>query len=120
MHTYTPEKSISDGPVTNQLSVLCILIETISRAHAKVRKSFNGFRFGTLVGRFPSDGAASMAVKELSVRDEDAEQCPQTTTFEETREPKRNRTEILLLTSLTNALPLGPAGSQYKMHEQVT
>ena len=75
MHTYTPENSISDGPVTNQPSVLCILIETISRAHAKGEKSLNGFRFGTLVGRFLSDGAGSMAVKGLSVRDEDVKQC---------------------------------------------
>ena len=28
-------------------------------------KEINGFRFGTFVGRFPSDGAASMAVKGL-------------------------------------------------------
>ena len=28
-------------------------------------------------------------------------QCPQTTTFEEKGEPKRNRTEVLLLTNLT-------------------
>ena len=27
--------------------------------------------------------------------------CPQTTTFEEKAEPKRNRTEVFLLTSLT-------------------
>ena len=27
-------------------------------------------------------------------------QCPQTTTFEEKGEPKRNQTEVLLLTSL--------------------
>ena len=29
------------------------------------QKSFNGFKSGTLVGRFPSDGATSMAVKGL-------------------------------------------------------
>ena len=28
-------------------------------------KSFNGFRLGTFIGRFPSDGVGSMAVKGL-------------------------------------------------------
>ena len=32
--------------------------------------------------------------------------------FEEKGEPKRYRTEVLPLTSLTNALPLGQTGSQ--------
>ena len=31
-----PENSISDGPITNLLSVLCILLEVLSLAHAKV------------------------------------------------------------------------------------
>ena len=29
--------------------------------------SLNGFKFGTFIGRFPSDGAARMAVKGLNV-----------------------------------------------------
>ena len=37
----------------------------------------------------------------LIVRDKVTRQCPQTTTLEEKGEPKRNRTEVLLLTSLT-------------------
>ena len=37
----------------------------------------------------------------LIVRDKVTRHCPQTTTFEEKGEPKRNRTEVLLLTSLT-------------------
>ena len=37
----------------------------------------------------------------LIVRDKVTRQCPQTTTFEERGEPKRNRTEVPLLTSLT-------------------
>ena len=37
----------------------------------------------------------------LIVRDKVTRQCPQTTTFEEKGEPKRYRTEVLLLTSLT-------------------
>ena len=37
----------------------------------------------------------------LTVRDEVAGQCPQTTTFEEKGEPKRIRTEVLVLPSLT-------------------
>ena len=37
----------------------------------------------------------------LIVRDKVTRQCPQTTTFEEKGEPKRIRTEVFLLTSLT-------------------
>ena len=37
----------------------------------------------------------------LIVRDKFIRQCPQTTTFEEKGEPKRIRTEVSLLTSLT-------------------
>ena len=37
----------------------------------------------------------------LIVRDRVTRQCPQTTIFEEKGEPKRIRTEVLLLTSLT-------------------
>ena len=37
----------------------------------------------------------------LIVRDKVTRLCPQTTTFEEREEPQRNRTEVLLLTSLT-------------------
>ena len=36
----------------------------------------------------------------LIVMDKVTRQCPQTTTFEEKAEPKRIRTEVLLLTSL--------------------
>ena len=39
----------------------------------------------------------------LIVRDKVTRQCPMTTTFEEKGEPKRIRTEVPLLTSLTNA-----------------
>ena len=41
----------------------------------------------------------------LIVRHRVTRQCPQTTTFEERGEPKRNRTEVFLLTP--NASPLG-------------
>ena len=37
----------------------------------------------------------------LTVRDKVTRQCPQTTTVEEKGEPKRIRTEVPLLTSLT-------------------
>ena len=37
----------------------------------------------------------------LIVRDKVTRQCPKTTTFEEKGEPKRIRTEVPLLTSLT-------------------
>ena len=35
MLTYTPADSIFDGPATTLLSIQCILIEVLSRAHAK-------------------------------------------------------------------------------------
>ena len=57
--------STFDGPITILLSVLCILVEVLSRAQAKSGKSLNDFKFGTSIGRFPSDGAASTAVKGL-------------------------------------------------------
>ena len=60
------ENSVFDGPVTHLLSVLCIFIEILLRAHAKGQKSHNDFRFGTFIGHFPSDGAPSMAVKGLT------------------------------------------------------
>ena len=41
----------------------------------------------------------------LTVRDKVTRQCPWTTTFEEKREPKRIRTEVPPLTSLTTARP---------------
>ena len=46
------------------------------------------------------------------MRDKVTRQCPQFTAFEEKGEPKRNRTEVPPLTSLTNALPLGQTGSE--------
>ena len=66
MHTYTPADSIFDGPVTNLLSVLCIWVEILLRAHAKSGESLNDFKFGSC-SRFSSDAAASTAVKGLSI-----------------------------------------------------
>ena len=45
----------------------------------------------------------------LIVRDKVTRQCPKTTTFEEKGEPKRIRTEIILLTSLTPYRQAKPA-----------
>ena len=45
----------------------------------------------------------------LIVRDKVTRQCPQTTTFEEKGEPKRIRTEVPLLTSLTPYRSAKPA-----------
>ena len=88
MHTYTLPNRIFDGPITNLLSILHMLIEIFSRAHAgrgegggrqtdrqtetdrqrqrQTEKSLNGFKFGTFSGRFPRDGAANMTVKGLN------------------------------------------------------
>ena len=62
-----PADSIFDGPVTNLLSILSILIEIFSCAHAKGEGGggLNDFKVVTFIGRFPSDGVASMAVKVL-------------------------------------------------------
>ena len=65
VHAYTPANSLFDGPVTNLLSVQCIWIEFLSRAHVKVWKSQNDFKFGSSIAHFPSDRTASMAVKGL-------------------------------------------------------
>ena len=40
MKTYTPPNCIFDGPVTNLLSVLCILIEMLSHAHVNFIECF--------------------------------------------------------------------------------
>ena len=54
------------GPITNLLSVLCVLIEILSCAHTKGgKKGHSDLKFGTFIGRFQSDGAASMEVKGL-------------------------------------------------------
>ena len=50
--TFMPANSILDGPVTNLLSTLCILIEVLSCAHAKRRKGPINFKFGTLTDHF--------------------------------------------------------------------
>ena len=62
-----PADSVSDGPITNLLSILCFLIEILSPAHAKGEKSFNDFKFGIFTGRFLSDCTASMAMKGLNI-----------------------------------------------------
>ena len=47
--------------MTNLFSVLCILIEILSREGWRL----NNFEFGIFIGRFPSDDAASLAAKGL-------------------------------------------------------
>ena len=48
--------------------MLCIFVEILSRAHAKGWCGLNYFKFGTFIGRFPNDGAASTAVKRLILK----------------------------------------------------
>ena len=50
---------------------MCFDKKNFSRAHAKGKKDLNDFKFGTFVGRFPSDGAASIAVKRLNLAESD-------------------------------------------------
>ena len=70
MHTYAPANSTFDGPITNLLSILGILIEILSRTHAKVEKGLNDVKFVTVIGRFQSDDVTSMAVKGLNCHTE--------------------------------------------------
>ena len=65
MLSYTRANSIFDGLITNLLSVLCILIEAFSPARAQGEKAFNNLKFGTFIGRFSNEDAASMAVNGL-------------------------------------------------------
>ena len=69
---YTPQNSIIQwcyGTITNLLSLLTILIEFLSRAHAKGLTSQIDFKFGTTISHFLSDRAANMAVKGLMSSD---------------------------------------------------
>ena len=68
MNTYTTINSVFDGPITNVLPTLCILIELLSRTHTYGAKKPYWFQFGTFIGRFLSDGASSLAVKGLKER----------------------------------------------------
>ena len=61
MHKYTPAASIFDGAITNLLSILYILTEILSHAHAVEDKSMNDFKFDTFIGYFKNDGTASIA-----------------------------------------------------------
>ena len=68
MHTYKLANNVFDGPISNLLLILCILIEIFSRAHALGGSlKVNDFKFGTFIDNFQSDGAASKAVKGLIV-----------------------------------------------------
>jgi len=67
MLTYTPKNSIFGGPITSLLSVLCTLVEVLSRAHVKRQEVLNDFKFGIFIARFPNDNATSMAVKGLKL-----------------------------------------------------
>ena len=49
----------------NILSILCILLEVLSGAHAKREKGLYDFQFSTFIFRFPKAGVGSVAVKGL-------------------------------------------------------
>ena len=57
--------SIFDSPTTDLMSMQCILIEILSRAHGNEKKGLYDFRFSAFIGHFQSDGTESMAVKGL-------------------------------------------------------
>ena len=66
VHTYTIPSSVFVHPITNLLSILCILIEVHSHAPAKGAKKPLWFEIWHFNGCFPSDGMARMAVKGLN------------------------------------------------------
>ena len=56
------------GPITDLLSVLSALINVLLSVHLRRGKnSLNDLKCGTFTGRFPIDGATSMAEKGLRV-----------------------------------------------------
>ena len=65
MHARAPADGIFDDPITNLLSTLSSFIEILSCTRVKRKKISNVFKFGTLIGHFLPDGAASVAVKGL-------------------------------------------------------
>ena len=65
VHTYTPPNSIADCPATNLLSIECIVWKSIYVLIRRGKTSLHGFQFVTFTGRFPTDQAASVAVKGL-------------------------------------------------------
>ena len=68
MHTYTPANSISDGPITNILSILSVLVAVLSRAHAKGGKALTVSDLALLLVVFRVTlRQASMAAKGLSL-----------------------------------------------------
>ena len=88
-----------------------IINESIHKAQNLVRGDFSKRVYLTLHCHHQEDCCIKMGGDEsrfnvsLIVRDKVTRQCPQTTTtFEEKREPKRNRTEVPLLTSLKPVL----------------
>ena len=58
---------IFDGPITNLLSVCTVHFDRspFTCSCEGGQKSLNGFKFGTLIGRFPGEGTASLAAKGL-------------------------------------------------------
>ena len=69
MHAYTPANSIFDGPITNLLSTLCILLDrNYFTCWCQGGKGLNEFKFGTFTDGFQSDGGVSMAVKRIIPR----------------------------------------------------
>ena len=66
MHTYTPANSIFDGPTTNLLLILCVLIEVLLHAHVKgIFYFIIILSLALFIDCFSNDGMTSMDVKSL-------------------------------------------------------
>ena len=67
-----------------------------------VKGDYYTYRYTVTTRMTPALSDESHFNVSLIVRDKVTRQCPQTTIFEEKGEPKRIRTEVPLLTSLTS------------------
>ena len=68
MHmTYTSPNSVFDGHNKSTLNTMHFDRNPFHVLMRRGQQSLNGLKFGTFTGRFPSDGVASVAVKELNV-----------------------------------------------------
>ena len=65
MHTYTHPNCMFDGPVTNLLSILSVLIEILSRAHAVGEEALIVSYLALLLVVFRVPARQSMAAKGL-------------------------------------------------------
>ena len=95
-----PVKSIFDGSTFNTSHTYANL-STCSCEGEKKRKSLNDFKFGTCIGRFPSDVAARMAMKRLMFQPLKQRQCPRKQLLRTTQKKDKTSRYVQHLSSKT-------------------